>query len=72
MWAAGRLRVALDPRRFVGVESVFDAVDWLQAGGSVGKVVVQLPQQLPPVGLAPPSVSVSGSGSASGALQSKL
>ncbi|KAG2434043.1 hypothetical protein HXX76_007771 [Chlamydomonas incerta] len=57
LWAAGRLRVALDPRRFVGVESVFEAVDWLQAGGSVGKVVVQLPAQLPPAGLAPPPVS---------------
>ena len=48
--AAGRLQVALDSSsRFVGLESVPDAVDWLQSGRSSGKVVVQLTQQLPAV-----------------------
>lgn len=39
---AGKLRVALDPRRFVGLDAVFDAVDHLQSGRSVGKVVLAL------------------------------
>ncbi|GFR48850.1 hypothetical protein Agub_g10804, partial [Astrephomene gubernaculifera] len=39
MWEAGQLRVAIDPRVFRGLGSVFDAVDHLQGGGSVGKVV---------------------------------
>jgi threonine dehydrogenase-like Zn-dependent dehydrogenase len=46
--AAGRLQVALDSsRRFVGLESVPEAVDWLQSGKSSGKVVVQLSKELP-------------------------
>ena len=32
----------MDPRRFVGLEAVPDAVDHLQSGSSVGKVFVQL------------------------------
>ncbi|KXZ55591.1 hypothetical protein GPECTOR_2g1141 [Gonium pectorale] len=47
MWEAGRLRVALDPRVFVGVEAVFEAVEHLHSGRSVGKVVVQMPTELP-------------------------
>eukprot|EP00887_Chlorella_sp_A99_P002267 scaffold10.g2267.t1 len=51
-----RGRVALDPRStgFVGLESVPDAVDWLQSGRSVGKVrlvfhvYVQIARDLPP------------------------
>ncbi|EFJ49435.1 hypothetical protein VOLCADRAFT_117231, partial [Volvox carteri f. nagariensis] len=39
MWEAGRLKVAIDPRVFMGVESVFDAVEHLHSGRSVGKVV---------------------------------
>lgn len=39
---AGSLRVTLDPRRFEGLDAVFDAVDHLQSGRSVGKVVVAL------------------------------
>ena len=37
----------MDPKRFVGLESVADAVEWLQSGQSVGKVHVQIAQQLP-------------------------
>ncbi|GLC40673.1 hypothetical protein PLESTB_000034100 [Pleodorina starrii] len=48
VWEAGKLRVAIDPRVFVGVQSVFDAVDHLHSGRSVGKVVVQIPDSLPP------------------------
>ncbi|PSC71056.1 zinc-binding alcohol dehydrogenase domain-containing 2 [Micractinium conductrix] len=47
---ARRLRVQMDPRRFVGLEAVAEAVQWLQSGRSVGKVFVQLPADadLPP------------------------
>ncbi len=48
MWEAGRLRVAIDPRVFLGVESVFDAVDHLHSGRSLGKVVVRIAEQPPP------------------------
>ncbi|PNH03759.1 Zinc-binding alcohol dehydrogenase domain-containing protein 2, partial [Tetrabaena socialis] len=49
MWEGGRLRVALDPRPFRGVGAVFDAVEHLQSGRSVGKVVVQVAAgELPP------------------------
>ncbi|KAK9805373.1 hypothetical protein WJX73_007858 [Symbiochloris irregularis] len=47
-WGSGRLQVSLDPRKFVGLESVPDAVDHLHSGKSMGKVVVQLAPQLPP------------------------
>jgi NADPH-dependent curcumin reductase CurA len=40
--ASDRLRVAIDPTRFHGVESVLDAVDHLVGGRSLGKVVVDL------------------------------
>lgn len=45
--AAGQLRVEMDPKRFVGLESVADAVDWLQGGQSVGKVFVQISAEVP-------------------------
>lgn len=37
----------MDPKRFVGLEAVPDAVEWLQSGQSVGKVYVQVALQLP-------------------------
>jgi NADPH-dependent curcumin reductase CurA len=45
--ADGQLAVVLDSQRFVGLESVPDAVERLQAGASSGKVVVQLARELP-------------------------
>ena len=47
MVAAGNLVVGLDGRRFVGVESIPEAVEYLNGGGSAGKVVVQLAPELP-------------------------
>jgi NADPH-dependent curcumin reductase CurA len=38
----------MDARRFVGLESVPDAVEWLQSGRSVGKVYVQVALDVPP------------------------
>ncbi|GAB4818806.1 hypothetical protein N2152v2_005852 [Parachlorella kessleri] len=52
---AGQLRVEIDPRKFVGVPAVPDAVDWLHSGKSQGKVVVQLSEDLPPLGSQPAS-----------------
>jgi hypothetical protein len=43
-----RLVVAVDSRRFVGLGNVADAVAYLHSGGSSGKVVVQIPSELPP------------------------
>jgi hypothetical protein len=40
--AEGRLRVALDPTRFRGVDSLVDAVDHLAGGRSIGKVIVDV------------------------------
>lgn len=40
--------MATDPRVFVGVEAASDAVEHLQGGTSVGKVVLQVAEQLPP------------------------
>ena len=48
--ADGRLAVVLDPHRFVGLDSVPDAVDLLQSGTSTGKIVVQLSESLPAPG----------------------
>lgn len=44
----GRLKVALDARRFVGLASVADAVAYLNSGRSIGKVVVQMAAEQPP------------------------
>ncbi|KAF3339469.1 hypothetical protein FCM35_KLT16940 [Carex littledalei] len=40
LYAAGKLKVAVDPTRFSGLSSVSDAVEHLHSGKSVGKVVV--------------------------------
>lgn len=40
IFSAGKLKVSIDPKRFVGVHSVPDAVEYLHSGKSVGKVVV--------------------------------
>jgi hypothetical protein len=42
-WLIGqdRLYVAIDPKEFIGVESIPDAVEYLHSGESRGKVVVQ-------------------------------
>ncbi|XP_027348671.1 prostaglandin reductase-3 isoform X1 [Abrus precatorius] len=46
----GKLKVALDPKRFIGLHSVADAVEYLHSGKSVGKVVVSVdPTFLHPV-----------------------
>ena len=41
-YEAGKLHVEMDPSKFVGLEAVFDAVDHLQSGKSMGKVYVTL------------------------------
>jgi len=43
----GQLVVQLDPKQFLGLESVPDAVEHLQSGASVGKVVVQVADATP-------------------------
>ncbi|KAK4805068.1 hypothetical protein SAY86_004885 [Trapa natans] len=40
LYSKGKLKVALDPRKFVGLNAVADAVEYLHSGRSVGKVVV--------------------------------
>ncbi|KAL9327451.1 hypothetical protein ACSQ67_008096 [Phaseolus vulgaris] len=41
-------KVAIDPKRFIGLHSVADAVEYLHSGKSVGKVVVSVdPNFLP-------------------------
>lgn len=40
LFSVGKLKVAIDPKRFVGLPSVADAVEYLHSGKSVGKVVV--------------------------------
>ncbi|KAL3679178.1 hypothetical protein R1sor_022134 [Riccia sorocarpa] len=37
-----KLKVTVDPKPFIGVESIVDAVEYLHSGRSIGKVVVQL------------------------------
>ena len=49
---AGRLRVAVDSERFVGVDAVVAAVDRLQSGKSMGKVCVQVGEIVGPGGAA--------------------
>ncbi|EPS60547.1 hypothetical protein M569_14256 [Genlisea aurea] len=38
--SSGKLKVAIDPKRFSGINSVVDAVEYLHSGKSIGKVVV--------------------------------
>ncbi|XP_062022887.1 uncharacterized protein LOC133739170 [Rosa rugosa] len=40
LFSEGKLKVSLDPKQFLGVHSVPDAVEYLHSGKSVGKVVV--------------------------------
>ncbi|KAL2477245.1 ARP protein (REF) [Forsythia ovata] len=40
LYNSGNLKVAVDPKPFLGVHSVANAVDYLHSGKSVGKVVV--------------------------------
>ncbi|KAL3730543.1 hypothetical protein ACJRO7_027543 [Eucalyptus globulus] len=40
LYSRGQLKVAIDPRRFVGLNAVADAVEHLHSGKSIGKVVV--------------------------------
>ncbi|XP_021731736.1 prostaglandin reductase-3-like [Chenopodium quinoa] len=40
LYSSGKLEVNMDPRRFVGLQSVADAVEYLHSGKSIGKVVV--------------------------------
>ncbi|PWZ12365.1 Prostaglandin reductase-3 [Zea mays] len=40
LYSSGKLKVFVDPKKFVGVASVADAVEYLHSGRSVGKVVV--------------------------------
>lgn len=41
LYQLGKLQVAVDAKRFTGVEQVADAVEYLHSGQSAGKVVVQ-------------------------------
>lgn len=40
LFTTGKLKIALDPKQFLGVKSVADAVEYLHSGQSIGKVVV--------------------------------
>ncbi|ERM97141.1 hypothetical protein AMTR_s00126p00098640 [Amborella trichopoda] len=40
LFSAGKLKVVVDPKQFVGLNSVADAVEYLHSGKSLGKVVV--------------------------------
>jgi len=42
LYSSGKLKILIDPKKFVGVHSVVDAVEHLHSGNSLGKVVVQL------------------------------
>ncbi|GAB4853961.1 hypothetical protein Ancab_018169 [Ancistrocladus abbreviatus] len=40
LFSLGKLKVIIDPKNFVGLDSVADAVEYLHSGKSIGKVVV--------------------------------
>ncbi|GMP38259.1 hypothetical protein CsSME_00009579 [Camellia sinensis var. sinensis] len=40
LYSLGKLKVAVDPKKFLGLHSVANAVEYLHSGRSVGKVVV--------------------------------
>lgn len=40
LYSMGKLKVVVDPKQFLGLNSVADAVEYLHSGKSVGKVVV--------------------------------
>ncbi|XP_010269209.1 PREDICTED: probable quinone oxidoreductase [Nelumbo nucifera] len=39
-FSLGKLKVTIDPKKFLGLQSVADAVEYLHSGKSVGKVIV--------------------------------
>ncbi|KAH9620847.1 hypothetical protein KSS87_011829 [Heliosperma pusillum] len=41
-YSSGMLKVTVDPKKFVGLDSVADAVEYLHSGNSIGKVVVSI------------------------------
>ncbi len=45
LYAAGKLKITFDEQRFLGLEGVFDAVERLISGQSMGKVIVDLRTQ---------------------------
>ncbi|XP_058730739.1 uncharacterized protein LOC131602601 [Vicia villosa] len=42
LYSKAKLKVAVDPKKFIGLNSVADAVEYLHSGKSVGKVVVSV------------------------------
>ncbi|KAE8667868.1 ARP protein (REF) isoform 2 [Hibiscus syriacus] len=40
LYSSGKLKIVLDPKRFSGLDSVADAVEYLHSGKSSGKVVI--------------------------------
>ncbi|XP_044508659.1 prostaglandin reductase-3 [Mangifera indica] len=40
LYSTGKLKISIDPKTFLGLDSVADAVEYLHSGRSVGKVVV--------------------------------
>lgn len=40
LFSTGKLKVSVDPKKFLGLKSVADAVEYLHSGQSLGKVVV--------------------------------
>ncbi|KAL2537386.1 ARP protein (REF) [Forsythia ovata] len=40
LYSLGKLKIAVDPKPFLGINAVADAVDYLHSGKSVGKVIV--------------------------------
>ncbi|KAK9286832.1 hypothetical protein L1049_015237 [Liquidambar formosana] len=40
LFSSGKLKVAIDPKRFLGLHAVADAVEYLHSGKNIGKVVV--------------------------------
>ncbi|XP_006346421.1 uncharacterized protein [Solanum tuberosum] len=40
LFSSGKLKIGIDPKQFVGLHSVADAVEYLHSGESAGKVVV--------------------------------
>ncbi|XP_068637694.1 uncharacterized protein [Aristolochia californica] len=42
LYSSGKLKVFVDPTKFVGISAVADAVEYLHSGKSIGKVVVSI------------------------------
>ncbi|KAI3788408.1 hypothetical protein L2E82_01173 [Cichorium intybus] len=40
LFSIGKLKVAIDPKSFVGLQSVADALEYIHSGKSIGKVIV--------------------------------